>query len=198
MTEPKKKLTFTIALFGALGLGALGYAVLRRPRHLYDGRVQACEGSAPFYGIDQKCTELAMTRDNGSGKIFAPFQGSVYSATPVDGKQTLVIQSDSEPVLMQFTLDGGAPTRMSGKFKSGDVIAQSERVKVSMLRKEGTGTVPMAPSAWMIANALIPASQRGSQWCEDSYQVIVPQCEGVTFRAPSLPKWSLRTVRMTM
>lgn len=196
MTEKKKKLTFKVALFGTLGLVGLGYAVLRRPRYLYDGLVQACEGSAPLMGINQKCQELALTRGSGSGKIFAPFSGTVVSATP--GKD-LVIRQDGTPLMFHFILDHGSPALQAGQaFKAGDVIGQAERLKVSAIRDEGGNMMPMSPSAWLIANSYLPASQVGSKWCEDSYQVIVPSCPGITFRAPELPKWSLRTVRMTM
>lgn len=196
MTEKKKKLTFKVALFGTLGLIGLGYAVFRRPRYLYDGLVQACEGSAPLMGIGQKCEELALTRGNGSGKIFAPFSGTVVSATP---GQDLVIRQDGTPTVFHFRLGSGAPALQAGQqFKAGDVVGQAERVTVSAFRDEGGNMMPMAPSAWLIANSYLPASQVGSKWCEDSYQVIVPTCSGVVFRPPELPKWSLRTVRMTM
>jgi hypothetical protein len=200
MAEKKKKITFKVALFGTLGLAGIGYAFLRRPRYLYDGRVQACEGSKPLMGIDQKCTEIALTRGNGSGKIFAPFNGTVHMAAQTGKTQTIVIRQDGTPLMFHFTLDHGAPALQGGQtFKVGDVIGQAERVKVSALRNEGgMNMMPMSPSAWLIANSFLPASQVGDKWCEDSHQVIVPSCPGVTFRAPELPKWSLRTVRMTM
>lgn len=191
----KKKLTFKIAVFGLLGASAIGYAFLRRPRYLFDGQVQVCEGSAPLIGIDQACTEIAMTRGNGSGKVFAPFAGQVKS---IEGGM-LTIAANTSPTLFHIKLDRGAPALQPGQvFKAGDVIAQAERIKVSASRDEGGSLAPMAPSAWLIANSFLPAKIKGSNWCEDSYQVIVPQCPGVTFRAPQLPKWSLRTVRMTM
>jgi len=195
----KKKLTFKIALFGLLGASAVGYAFLRRPRYLYDGMVQACEGSDPLIGIDQKCSELALSRGNGSGKLFAPFDGEVQLVTNQGSGSTIIIRAKNSPVSFHCTLDRGAPSLQAGQtFKAGDVIAQAERVKVSATRTEGSAEAPMSASAWLIANSFLPASQRGSQWCEDSNQVIVPPCPGETFRPPSLPKWSLRTLRMTM
>lgn len=193
----KKKVTFKVALFGALGSAGLAYAFLRRPRHLYDGEVQVCEGSSPLIGIDQACNELAMRRGSGSGKILAPFNGTVSMAANVGGKQAMVIRDDNSPAGFHFTLDRGTTSAQAGgKFKAGDVIGQAERVKVSAFRDEGDKQAPVPPSSWLVANALVPASKRGSQWCEDSYQQVVPSCPGVDFRAPELPKWSLRTVRM--
>lgn len=194
----KKKVTFKVALFGAMGLGALGYAFLRRPRYLYDGMVQACEGPTTL-SLDKQCTELALTRGNGSGKIIAPFDGTVSIATSVGGKTNIVINHATKPVSFGFEFDRGTPALQAGaSFKAGDLIAQAERLLVRANRTEGASSAPMSPSAYLIANAMLPASQVGSAWCEDKTQVIVPQCEGITFRAPTLPKWSLRTVRMTM
>lgn len=199
-----KKMTFGIALLGVLGGAGLAYSLLRRPRYLYDGKVQVCEGSEPLYGIDQKCTEIAMTRDVGTGKIFAPFSGKVESITEyVEGNRParplLTIVSDTKPVAFKFILDGGAAIAQAGKsFKSGDLIAQAERVQVSAERRESTGNMPMPPSAWLAANAFVPSRIKGDNWCEDPYQQIVPRCAGITFRAPELPRWSLRTVRMTL
>lgn|SRR5690606_4337426 len=194
----QKKLTFKIALFGAIGLGALGYALLRRPRYLYDGSVQACEGSPPVYGIDQRCEQLALMRGNGSGKIFAPFDGYVHDVQTVGYTEVMEIRATNSPVAFFFDLGSGTPAMRTGQFKAGAVIGQAERVKVSAARIEGSQMSPMSPSAWLIANAFVPASYPSSQWCEDSHHLIVPQCAGITFRAPELPKWSLRTVRMTM
>lgn len=193
--KKKKKLTIAVTIFGILGASTLAYAFMRRPRHLFDGMVQVCEGSAPLIGIDQLCTELAMTRGNGSGKIFAPFDGQVES----DINGVLTIIAKNTPDLFHFKMDrGAAKVPVGASFKSGDVIGQAERVKVSASRAEGSTRAPTSPSAWLIAHSLLPASQKSSLWCEDSHQVIVPMCEGVTFRPPTLPKWSLRTVRMTM
>lgn len=196
-TSPKKKLTFKIALFGALGVGILGYAILRRPRYLYDGVVQGCEGDN-VYGIDQKCEELALLRGNGSGKLYAPFDGHVASVSTVGDREVLEIRANNSPVAMFFKFDAGSPAIHSGKFKSGALIGQAERVKVTAARIEGSQRQPMSASAYLIANAFVPASYSTSKWCEDKHHLIVPQCEGITFRAPELPKWSLRTVRMTM
>ena len=194
----KKKVTFKVALFGALGLGSLAYAYLRRPRYLYDGMVQACEGPTTL-SMDKACVELAMTRGNGSGKIIAPFDGVVTIGTTSNGKTNIVINHANQPVSFGFEFDRGTPALQAGaSFKAGDLIGQAESVLVRAHRIEGASSAPMSPSAWLIANAMLPASTQGSAWCEDSHQVIVPACEGVTFRAPTLPKYSLRTVRMTM
>jgi hypothetical protein len=197
MTEKKKtSLTFKVAVFGLLGASALGYAFLRRPRYLYDGQVAACEG--PPDEVEQffrKCGQLALKRGNGSGKLFAPFSGTVVSQ---EGN-VMTIASSSEPILFHFEFERGVPKVTPGRsIKAGELIAQTDHVNVSASRQEGTQSGPVAPSAWLIANSLLPASQRGKLWCEDSHQVIVPACPGVTFRAPELPKWSLRTVRMSM
>jgi len=199
-SQMAKKLTFKVALFGALGAGSLAYAFLRRPRYLYDGKVQACAGEPPVIGLDTDCTALFMDRGNGTGKIYAPFSGNVNSVVPIKvGKIQVVIRSDSEPVGFRITLDHGSAVAQAGtQIKAGDLIGQAERVKVNAFRDEGGKLSPMAPSTWLVANALTPAKMRGDKWCEDSYNLVVPDCDGVTFRAPALPRWSFRTVRMSM
>jgi hypothetical protein len=193
-------MTFGIAALGAIGLGGLAYAVLRKPRYLYDGEVVACEGSAPVYGVEQQCVQSVMKRGGRSGKVHAPFAGVVESLgiwrqQGFKDSPELVLRSDAEPVTFRLVLDRGAPMAGVGtRFKAGEVIGQSEWLRVSASR----GGEPLPPSAWLVANCFVPSSRRGKLWCEDEYQQIVPRCSGITFRAPELPKFSLRTVRMTL
>jgi hypothetical protein len=189
------KLTASAMFFGILGSASLAYAVMRRPRYIYEGQVVACEGSEPVYGIGQGCTELYMQRGGGSGKLLSPLAGTVTLA----GAGVVEVTSTDGATIFSFKLAGATPTAALGqKLKAGDVIAQAERVLVSAYRAEGGARQPMPPSAWLAANALQPASVKGPAWCEDSYQQIVPHCNGVTFRAPPLPKVSFRTLRMTL
>lgn len=194
----KKKLTFQIALVGAIGAAAVAYAVLRKPRFLFDGVVASCEG------VDGKnCAVLSLTRENGSGKLFAPFHGRVVKSST----DTMVIDSDEQPVQMTITFGGASPLPAAGTvFKSGDMIAQAQDAHVTMVRKtpgydnkgNPVDTRPMATSAWLAVNGLSPAKKVGKSWCEDNTQLIVPKCVGTIFTAPELPRWSLRSVQITM
>lgn len=192
-----------VAFFGALGLGALAYAALRKPRFIYDGSVVACEGSEPVYAIEQDCDQAVFKRGSRSGKVYAPFTGTLqavetwerpgFSASPV-----LVLKHETKPVVFRFVLDQGAPriSQIGSRVLAGDMIGQTERLRVSAARLESGKEAPMPPSAWLVANGLVPASVKGQNWCEDEKHQIIPRCPGVTFRAPELPRWSLRSVRM--
>ena len=203
-SQMAKKLTFGIAFMGALGAGAFAYAMLRKPRYLYDGEVVACEGSEPVYGVDQDCNQVVMKRGSGSGKVRSPFTGTVvavetWKKSGLTESPMLVLKSDSTPTIFKIVFDRGAPMVGVGTHvKAGEVIGQSEWLRVSAARQESGGEAPLPPSAWLVANGLYPAKMRGKSWCEDEYQQIVPRCPGLQFRAPELPSWSLRTVRMTI
>lgn len=198
------KMTWGIALVGCAGLGTFAYAFLRKPRYLFDGEVVACEGSESVYGLEQDCDQIVMKRGSGSGKVHAPFTGTVqaiekWSKQGFSDASVLVLKADSSPTIFKLVFDRGAPMAQVGaRFKSGAVIGQSERLRVSASRVEGTELAPLPPSAWMVANGLYPAKIKGKFWCEDDRQQIVPSCPGKQFRAPALPAWSLRTLRMTI
>lgn len=209
----KKKLTLKIALFGTLGAGALAYAFMRRPRYMYDGTVAACEGSteevltdgsATWTAAFRNCRHLYLMRGANSGKIFAPFEATTDVTDLGDGRTMLTLRSVKEPLEFQLFLEGGTASVPAGsRVKSGSLIGQAARVEVGAFLIEGANLAPMAPSTWLIANALLPAKHKGSKWCEDSHQVVVPSCTGpdgnlVSFRAPTMAKWSLRSIRMTM
>jgi hypothetical protein len=170
-----------VAVFGGLGASALLYAALRAPRHLYDGEVEACEGS----GSD--CESLILRRGSGSGKLFAPFNGELV-VMPVG--QTVSLRLQTDVLMMVFQVPAGAPIGAPGPVRAGAMLAQSDRVKVHSLYQ----TKPLATSAWLVANGFAPSSKRGSSWCEDRSHLIVPKCPGVTFTRPPLPKLSLRTI----
>jgi hypothetical protein len=154
--------------------------------------------------VDGKnCAVLSFARSNGSGKLFAPFHGRVVTSSP----DTLVIDSDEQPVQMTILFEGASPLPVPGVvFKSGDLIAQAQDAHVTMVRKtpgwdnkgNPVDTRPMATSAWLAVNGLAPASKAGKSWCEDNTQLIVPKCVGTIFSPPELPRWSLRSVQITM
>lgn len=198
----KKKWTFAIVALGAVGATALTYAFLRAPRHLYDGRIVSCEGNVSKGMITWKedvpediaCRTLSLARGSGSGKLYAPFNGRVLSAT----NSEIVIESKEEPVEFVFRFKGGSPTAPVGPIKSGALIAQAEGVDVLAFRKQGGNKQPMAPSSWLITNAMVPASIQSDVWCEDSSKLIVPKCVDTTFAKPRLPKFSLRSIQVTL
>jgi len=183
-----RKLTWKVALFGALGVGALAYAALRAPRFLYEGRVQACEGQG------KSCPALYLTRGTGSGKLFAPFTGEITKST----SDTLILESKAEPVKFVFTFRGGSPKALVGPVKAGMLIAQAEFVTVTAFRRQGDQDVTLSPSAWLITNAMLPAETKTQKWCEDRSQLIVPKCPDTTFAQPTLPRFSLRTLQVTV
>jgi hypothetical protein len=193
-----KKISFKTAFFGLTGLGACAYAILRAPRYLYNGEVQLCEAGTPLAGLSNDCTALFLRRGSGNGKIFAPFSGVVRKSLQIESENFLEIESLSGPEIFTFKIRGTASLAQGSSFKAGQLIAQGERVKVNCYRKEGNYLAPMSPSSYLVANALRPASIDSGKWCEDMSQLLVPSCEGVTFRAPALPKYSFRTIRLTL
>jgi hypothetical protein len=192
------KVKAKVWVFGALGLGAIAYAAFRKPRYLYDGEVLACEGSQPLYGaFAEQCTQLSLKRGGRSGKVYAPFTGTI-AAVETDPSPVLVLKHATKPELFRMVFERGAPrlSEVGMQIKSGELLGQTELLVVSAARLESGKEAPMPPSAWLATNGFVPASVRGQHWCEDSSHQIVPSCPGVTFRAPELPKWSLKSVRL--
>jgi hypothetical protein len=192
-----------VAFLGALGIGAVAYAAFRRPRYLYDGSVVTCEGSEPVFAIEQDCDQLVLKRGSRSGKVYAPFTGTLTAVETWEKpgfipSPVLVLKHETRPVIFRMVFDKGAPMldTVGTRVLAGDMIGQTERLRVSAARLESGKEAPMPPSAWLVANGLLPASVQGQNWCEDERHQIVPRCPGVTFRAPELPRWSLRSVRM--
>lgn len=191
------KVTKKTAFVGALGLACLGFAAFRRPRYLMDGVVEACEG-----GEGTNCTSVSLKRSGGTtGELKSPFSGTVASMTPT----AIMIASDNEPILYGVEFVGKTSLQPGQKVKFGELIGRAESAKVKFFRvTRASGLEVISPSAWVAVNGLQLVKTPGGLWCESKKVLNVPRCEKGqsgymdNFASPRMPRWSLKTVQLSI
>jgi len=196
----KSKLTWKTAFIGAVGLGVMSYAALRKPRWVYDGAVVKCEGSSGNAGID--CRTVTYQAAGASGELYAPVCGTVTMVQQVSAtSMTIRVASDNEPLIFTFyCTNGSTPVRTGQYVKQGDVIARSQGVALMIERLNPTTNKAevVSPSAWLAVNGLTHVKNPGGLWCESQKALAVPNCGNDNFASPRLPRWSLKNIQLSM
>jgi hypothetical protein len=184
--------------WGALLCGGLGVTAIVRA--LYHPKRVVLDGARALHCAGESGCDPAMMLNGSGGGVYAMAPGTV-----IVGPGSVAIVGSDESVVLNYTGLDQVQVAAGQHVGIGQQIGLGQRVRFSVQAlvpgEDGTTRVqqPYEPASWLAVHGLKPSGTGGSQWCDSSRQLNVPQqvakC-GIELPVPTA--WALLPVRVSL